>query len=336
MRDDMTRGISVPRACAVIPRISKNDWLASSRTSRWLIASRAPVLVMTFSSAAIGGALALLNGPGDGVAWFACLAGLLLAHAANNQLNDLTDSTLGIDRNNDFRTRYGTHVLEDGLLSPRQLLRWIVVTALAALAIGVFLWLRIGDAVLWLLGAGAFFLLLYTYPLKRLGLGEIAVLLVWGPLMTGGSYLAAAGTWSHWAALVGLVGALPPTAVIFGKHIDKLTADRQIGVRTLPVRIGAAHARRVVVLMLGLPYVCVPLLVAFERLPWSALIVMFALPDAARAIRIHRAEPPAACPADYPRNVWPLWYSACAFVHARSFGLLLLAGLLVAWITSRL
>ena len=38
----------------------------------------------------------------------------------------------------------------------------------------------LGSAVAMPLLAGAFFLLFYTYPLKKLGLGEPAVLLVWG------------------------------------------------------------------------------------------------------------------------------------------------------------
>src|SRR2546430_10339218 len=33
--------------------------------------------------------------------------------------------------------------------------------------------------------AGAVFVLFYTYPLKYIGLGEVAVILVWGPLMIG-------------------------------------------------------------------------------------------------------------------------------------------------------
>ncbi len=330
MRNGTTRGVSVRQACSMIPRVSKDAWRASSFAARWLIASRAPVLVMTFSSAAVGGALALLHGPVDIVAWSLCVVGLLLAHATNNQLNDFTDSALGIDRGDYFRNRYGAHVLEDGLLSRRQLLVSIALTGTVALAIGTYLSLRIGPAVLWLLGAGAFFLLFYTYPLKRLGLGEIAVLLVWGPLMTGGSHLAATGTWSGWVAAIGAVQALPTTAVIFGKHLDKLRFDAAKGVRTLPVRLGALPARNLVVAMLVLPYVCVPMLVMLGRLPLTTLCVFVALPQAVRAIRVHRAEPPAACPPDYPSNVWPLWYSAYAFANARGFGLLLLVGLLAA------
>jgi 1,4-dihydroxy-2-naphthoate octaprenyltransferase len=327
------RGISLWQACSLIPHVSKDAWRASSFAARWLIASRAPVLVMTFSSAAVGGVLAGLEGPVDGIAWALCVVGLLLAHATNNQLNDFTDSALGIDRGNYFRNRYGAHVLEDGLLSRRQLFASIALTGAVALAIGAYLSLRIGAAVLWPLGAGAFFLLFYTYPLKRLGFGEIAVLLVWGPLMTGGSYLAATGTWSGWAALIGVVQALPPTTVIFGKHIDKLTFDAAKGIRTLPVRLGAARARAAVIGMLALPYVCVPLFVTLGRLPWTALVVFAALPNAIRVSRTFRAGPPAMCPPGYPADVWPLWYSAHAFGHARAFGLLLLAGLLTAWIT---
>ncbi len=225
---------------------------------RWLIASRAPVLIMTFCSAAVGGMLALLNGPIDPVAWVACLIGLLLAHATNNQLNDFTDSALGIDKDNYFRNRYGAHVLEDGLMTRRQLLVSIAITGVAALLIGVWLTQQIGGAVLWPLAGGALLLLFYTYPLKKLGLGELAVLLVWGPFMTGGSYLAASGTWSAWAASIGAVYALAPTAVIFGKHIDKYAFDREKGVRTLPVRLGAARARQVAIAMLVLPYIAIP------------------------------------------------------------------------------
>ncbi len=299
---------------------------------RWLIASRAPVLIMTFCSAAVGGMLALLNGPVDPVAWVACLIGLLLAHATNNQLNDFTDSALGIDKDNYFRNRYGAHVLEDGLLTRRQLLVSIAITGVAALLIGVWLTLQIGGAVLWPLAGGALLLLFYTYPLKKLGLGELAVLLVWGPLMTGGSYLAASGTWSTWAASIGAVYALAPTAVIFGKHIDKYAFDREKGVRTLPVRLGAARARQVAIAMLVLPYVAIPALVILARLPSPSLLAMIALPDAIRAIRVYRHGPPDACPQDYPAEAWPLWYSAFAFVHARSFGIYLLAGLIVAWL----
>ena len=59
--------------------------------SRWLIATRAAVLIMTFISAAIAGLLAARDGQFDLGSWLLLVLGLVFAHATNNLLNDLTD-----------------------------------------------------------------------------------------------------------------------------------------------------------------------------------------------------------------------------------------------------
>ncbi|HSO26912.1 MAG TPA: prenyltransferase, partial [Anaerolineales bacterium] len=50
------------KALQVIPRISKEEWDHLDLISRWLISTRAAVLIMTFISAAIAGILALQHG----------------------------------------------------------------------------------------------------------------------------------------------------------------------------------------------------------------------------------------------------------------------------------
>jgi 1,4-dihydroxy-2-naphthoate octaprenyltransferase len=149
--------------------------------------------------------------------------------------------------------------------------------------------------------------------------------------MTGGTYLVTTGTWDWGAALIGTVYALAPTAVIFGKHVDKIDFDAAKGVRTLPVRLGAARSLSWIVSMTVLQYLALGALVADGALPGTALIALLALPDAARLVRTCRAPRPGSCPEGYPESAWPLWYVAFAFAHARSFGLLFLLGLLLAW-----
>ncbi|MEL7046910.1 MAG: prenyltransferase, partial [Pseudomonadota bacterium] len=107
-------------AIATVPSISAEEWRKLTVPVRWLIATRASVLLMTLMSAALGGLLAWRDGGGDLVPWLLCVLGLSLAHATNNLLNDLTDSKRGVDRGNYYRNQYGVHVLESGLLSPRQ------------------------------------------------------------------------------------------------------------------------------------------------------------------------------------------------------------------------
>src|SRR4029077_6866648 len=65
--------------------------------TRWLVLTRACVQPMTLTSAAIAGLLAV-RAPGFSVVLFALAAvGIVLAHAANNLVNDIFDESLGAD-----------------------------------------------------------------------------------------------------------------------------------------------------------------------------------------------------------------------------------------------
>lgn len=316
------------RALRVIPRIGKPEWDALDLVSRWLIATRGAVLVITFISAGIAGLLAARDGRFDPVLWVLTTAGLLLAHATNNLVNDLTDHRKGVDRDNYFRAQYGPHPLEHGLMTQRELVAYAVVTGAAALAIGLALVSVRGPIALALLAAGAFFVLLYTYPLKYIGLGELAVLLVWGPLMIGGGYFVITGVWDWSAAAVGLPYALGATSVIFGKHIDKIDDDRVKRIRTLPVIVGERAARWIGVALMAGMYMSLAALVVIGYFTPVVLVVLFAVPKLRDALAIYTAPRPTARPERYPADAWPLWFVAYAFAHNRRYGLLLLLGLI--------
>ena len=288
------------------------------------------VLALTAFPCALAGLLALDAGAFDLLRFGLCVVGLLLAHAANNQLNDLVDSRRGVDGGDYFRRQYGTQVLEDGLLSSRELLGYFLLTGTASAAAGgLLIWLS-GAAVALPFLAGALLLLFYTHPLKTLGLGELAVLLVWGPLMTAGAYLAMTGVWRSDVAWLGTLCALGPTAVIFGKHIDKLDFDERRQVRTLPVRLGEARSRRLVIALVVVQLLVTLLLVLRGGLDWPLLLVLGAIPAAWRLACVYRFPKPATRPSDYPESVWPLWFVACAYVYSGRFAALFLAGLLIS------
>ena len=234
------------KALRIIPRLDKDEWDRLDVISKWLIATRAAVLIMTFISAAIAGIFAFGDGQFNLGLWLLVTVGLVMAHATNNLLNDLTDYRKGVDKDNYFRTQYGPQPIEQGLWTEKQLLTYAAVTGLIALACGIVLTVLRGPAALALLAAGAFFVLFYTWPLKYIGLGELAVIIVWGPLMIGGGYYVITGQWSWNVVLASLPYALGPTTVIFGKHIDKHDPDKAKGIHTLPVIIGekrGAHCR---------------------------------------------------------------------------------------------
>lgn len=144
--------------------------------SRWLVITRAGVLPMTLTAALIAGLLAV-RAPGFAAGWYALsFIGLVLAHVSNNLVNDLFDSSEGLDTEEYPRALYAPHPILSGMISRAALVR-------AAVAVNV------ADVV-------------------------ILIVLVWGPLMIAGTYYAAVGTvpWQVWPASIprGRCG-LPPS-----------------------------------------------------------------------------------------------------------------------------
>lgn len=321
------------QALRIIPHVSNEEWEKLDVISKWLISTRAAVLIMTFISAAIAGIFAIQAGKFHLGYWILVTIGLIMAHAVNNLLNDYTDFARGVDQDNYYRSQYGPQPLVHGLMSKRQLLTYAAVTGVIALACGASLvYLRDGLTLL-LLGLGAFFVLFYTFPLKYIALGEISVLIVWGPLMIGGGYYAITGEWDWLVVLGSLPYALGVTGVIFGKHIDKYGMDKAKGIHTLPVVLGEKQSRYTMISMLLAQYVLVVTLVFVRFFTLVMLVVLLALRTFFRILPMFRVPKPEEKPADYPPegydDVWPNWFVAAAFLHNREFGLLFLLGLLV-------
>lgn len=317
------------RALDRMPKLNQSEWQALDPVAKWLIACRASVLFMTFTAAALGGLLAWRGGHFQADLWMATVLGLMFAHATNNLLNDYTDSRRGIDKNNYYRNQYGVHVLEDGLMSENQFWRYLGFTAGIALLLGGWLVYQRSGLTLDLMLAGSFFVLFYTWPLKYYGLGEPAVLLVWGPLMVGGTYYIQAGSWSGDVAWLSLVFALGPTTVLFGKHTDKLEADRSKGVNTLPVILGEKLSRYSVLAMILAQYLLCIALVLKGSFGWPLLLVMASLTRMPQLFSVYRLTKPDSRPDVYPGDIWPLWFSAHAFRHTRRFTSLFLLGIII-------
>jgi 1,4-dihydroxy-2-naphthoate octaprenyltransferase len=299
--------------------------------SRWLVLTRASVLPMTITAAAIAGLLAAFHD--EDVRWglFALAAfGLVLAHVANNLMNDLFDLEVGADSDTYPRALYAPHPVLSGTISRRGLLTAALVVNAADLAILVVLFLLRGWPMIAFALGGFLLSVAYTAPplrLKKHGLGEPTVLVVWGPLMVGGTYYAATGHLPLSIVVASLPYALLCTAVLMGKHIDKIPWDAPDGTHTLPVLLGERKARALTQAMMISFYVLVVLLVGTGTFPIAALVALLALQKLATVWGPFSQPKPAEPPEGFP--IWPLWFAALAFVHTRRAGGLLVLGLVV-------
>jgi 1,4-dihydroxy-2-naphthoate octaprenyltransferase len=298
--------------------------------TRWIVVSRAAVLPMTLVSGLVAALLAV-GEPGLDWRWLAlALVGITAAHLANNLMNDLYDTQAGSDSASYPRALYAPHPVLSGLVSRRALVLAILAVNLVDLAILVLLsWAR-GWPVAAFALSGFVLSVAYTAPplrLKKRGLGELDVLVVWGPLMVCGTYYSAVGAVGWAVLLASLPYGLLCTTVLMGKHIDKIPFDEPLGIRTLPVVVGQARARVVTCAMMVGFYLLVAVAVLASAMPWPALLVAAALPRLVKIWPYFRRPPPAEPPPDFP--VWPLWYAALAWVHVRQAGGLLVLGLLI-------
>ncbi len=309
------------------------EWNSLDVFSKWLIATRSGVTIVTFYTCAIGGLLAWRDGYFHIVPWLIITLGLFVAHGTNNLLNDYTDFSRGVDSDNYFRTQYGAHPLVQGFWTKKQQLTWFFVSGFLATLSGIYalIYTRFSLEIVILFTFGALVLLFYTWPLKHMALGELCIFLIWGPIMASGVYLVIAGGMADtvWqAALAAVPFGLSVVSINIGKHIDKSDQDRKKEVGTLPVVIGEKPARYLNIVIIALIYLTILYLIFVSRYFTPVLLIVFlAGKRALYALGVHTKPRPEEPPKEWP--AWPTWFSGFAFHHNRLFSNLFLLGLIL-------
>jgi len=309
----------------------KKEWDALDVVSKWLIATRSAVTLVTVYSCIISGILAWRDGYFSWGPFLILTLGLFIAHGTNNLLNDYTDYSRGLDQGNYFRTQYGVHPLAQGFFTKPQQIRWFIASGVLATLAGVWalFFTNFNTVVISLFAFGSVVLLLYTYPFKYWGIGELSIFLIWGPIMIAGVYFVLSGQWNWNVVLAGIPYGLGVASINIAKHIDKRDDDKARGVGTFPVRAGEAFARRTDQFSLIMIYVVILYLVFATRYFTPAMLIVFlAYKDVLTFFKVLNYPKPAQAPEE-AKAFWPVWFSGFAFQHNRQFGGYILMGLII-------
>ncbi len=286
------------------------------------------ILVISAQAAIIAGLLAIGAGHFDWRNFTGVLIGFVVAHMISNLSNDYFGFKAGHDTPDSPRMRYTVHPFASGALDRRALLTGLVILAAVGLGITAYFvgergWIAVAYAA-----AGIALLLLYDAgpaPLKTIGLGEIAVLLVWGPLMIGGGFAMITGQLSVNATLSSLPYGLGVMTILMGKHIDQMNFDSRRKILTLPVLVEERAARALNITAIVAIYTIVVALVGLGRLTPFALAVFLAAPYAVHAVKLMNQPRPTAPPEGFVG--WPLWYHRACLEHNRVLGWAYIGGL---------
>ncbi len=266
-----------------------------TRVLSWIVITRAPFLTATLMPMLVAAAWVGLNAANEGFPWLlfaSALIGAASLHVAANTFNDYFDWRSGTDpANNDYFTPYsgGSRAIELGLISERTLLR-VAVTALflAVPAAGPVLLAR-GPFLLLFGVVGAALAYFYTAPPLRLsarrGLGELSVMLAFGPLLTAGTVYALTGVVEGEAFVLGIPMGLLAGAILWVNEFPDAEADARTGKTHLLATVGKRAGRWGYAILVGTAFFGAALLIWTGTFPASALAIVLAIPLAARAIQ---------------------------------------------------
>lgn len=230
------------------------------------------------------GAAAAVGVGGGGIVWWRVVAALIVSLALQvgvNYANDYSDGVRGTDD-----VRVGpTRLVASGLASPgavkRAAMLSFAVAAVAGLAIAL-------DTSLWLLAVGAAAIAagwFYTggpRPYGYLGLGEVFVFVFFGLVATAGTTYAAVTEVTLLSVVGGCAVGSLACALLVINNLRDIPTDREVGKRTLAVRLGDRLTRWLYVALIGLAF-ALSIVAAVWRVP--ALLGLAALPLAVTPAR---------------------------------------------------
>jgi 1,4-dihydroxy-2-naphthoate octaprenyltransferase len=255
------------------------------------------ISVTSLACMIVGGSAAAIDGPLDWP-WLGTLAlSLFCMEVAKNAWGDVFDYDSGTDlavRPED-RTGFsgGKRVMVDALLTRGQ--TWGIAIGFGAIGIGlgaVIVLLR-EPAVFWIGCVGLALGWSYHGPPLKLayrGLGELDVVLCYGPLLVMATYVMQAGAWSFTAFWLSLPLGIFIAAFLWVNEFPDFLADRLTEKNNLVARLGRHTASRLLPAIYGAGFALLAVFVPLG-LPASVWLGFIALPTAAYVCARVWAEP---------------------------------------------
>lgn len=259
----------------------------------WLLAARAKTLPAGLTPVVIATAMAWDAGVHHWLSAFCAAAGALLIQIGTNYANDYFDFVKGTDT----AARVGpVRATQAGLVTPGQMLAATVLVFALAFVPGAYLVYRGGWPILAIGLVSVACGVLYTggpKPLGYLGLGDLFVLVFFGPMATGGTYYVQSLHLPVEAVIAGLAPGLFSTAILTVNNLRDADTDILTGKRTLAVRFGKPFARLEYAACIFIGAVVVPVaLYIYTGAHAAALAAALVLPVSLPLIRVVFTAPP--------------------------------------------
>lgn len=228
---------------------------------------------------------------------FSGLIGVTLAHLGINMLDDYFDWKKGavaerkklIDGGMRARSRKCFY-LEQNLITLKQLLAVSLFMCALALLIGIFIAMQIGLSVIIIAFSAGLLGFFYSAPPFRLsynGLGEIAVGIIFGPLLMIGAYITAGGQFDLPILFSSLMIGLFVLNILHTHCIMDFEPDKKVGRISLAVLLKTPnHAMTAQNFILFFAYAVMGSGIILKVFPLLSLLTFITLPIAIALIKL--------------------------------------------------
>jgi len=274
--------------------------------ARYLLATRPAFLTITLAGCLLGFATAVDGGASfDWVRALVTLVLALLAHAGINVLNDYCDHLNGTDARNTQRIypfTGGSRFIQNGVLTPRQVLVFAAVLFVATIAGGLWLLSVAGVGLFWIGLAGLAIGWAYSaapLQLNSRGVGEVCVAAGFLLVVAGADY-AQRGAFASLPWLAGAPYALLVANILYINQFPDREADRASGKLHWVARLqpeAAAWGYGLILLLAALALAEGILLDLLPLAAIGALVAWIPALQAWRQLRLFAATPERLAPA---------------------------------------
>ncbi len=286
----------------------------------WLLAFRPKTLTAALVPIMVG--TALVYAYDFPIFWSYSIYALLSAlfiQIGTNLVNDASDFKKGADNEKRIGPK---RIMQSGLFTHQRVMQVAGLMFVLALVCGVPLVLR-GQWVILIIGVFSI-LCGYAYtsgpfPLAYKGLGDLFVIIFFGVIAVSGMFYIHVLHWPFMPMLAGLQIGLLATALIAINNLRDYHGDKEVGKKTLAVRLGISAARFEIALCIYLPFFLNLFWLVFNW--WQAVFLPFLIfPFSHKLVKNVFTNPPSP--------VYNRYLGQAALIHLL-FGLLFITGLVL-------
>jgi 1,4-dihydroxy-2-naphthoate octaprenyltransferase len=273
----------------------KGRWILLKQFKKYIIATRPWSFTMSLISVSVG---TLLASEAGNISWFWFLVtafGIVLFHAAANVANDYFDTRYNVDLPDSPTAQYRPQPIISGLLTSRQVLGEVIILFAATAVIGVIIAYMRSWYVIVIGSIGALTAFFYTagpVKFKYRALGEVAVFLMWGPLMIEGAYAVQRQALSLKALYIAIPFGMLVALVLFANNMRDIAYDSRQKVKTLSILMGMEKSFLLFAGLILAAYVYVFGMIILGVMSIWGLIIFLSVPKAWSLLKTFRQKIP--------------------------------------------